>query len=221
MRRPTRLRPTFIILEERHLLSSITPVAPPDDGPTGPVGGWRWGTGTAPIAVDDSATTGQGQIAFIGVMNNDSPGGGSIIGVTLAWGAQHGTVGVMKKAPGALGGPGVVYIPAPGYVGPDQFSYAIRNDLGLTTWATVAVTVTLTGAAGQGGSGTTGAGSGQGGGGAGSGGSSGTPGGSAGTSAGGGAAAGDGKTPQPGGSGGADSGSGGLDWIKDAGCSTI
>jgi hypothetical protein len=88
----------------------------------------------APVAADDTATVAEGSTGTpIPVLANDSDVDGDALVVTDAWGAAHGSL--------AFYAGGVVYMPAPGYVGADGFDYVVDDGNGGTAGATVALTV--------------------------------------------------------------------------------
>jgi uncharacterized protein YhjY with autotransporter beta-barrel domain len=87
-----------------------------------------------PVAVDDVATTARDTAVAIAVLANDSDPDGDAIQVSDASAPAHGTT---QASPN-----GVLYTPAAGYVGPDQFTYIITDSRGASASANVAVTVT-------------------------------------------------------------------------------
>ena len=87
-----------------------------------------------PVAVDDTATVAENTTATIAVLANDSDPNGDTLSVTATTQGAHGAVTLVS---------GVVrYAPAPDYVGPDSFTYTIRDSNGVTDTGTVTVTVT-------------------------------------------------------------------------------
>jgi hypothetical protein len=86
-----------------------------------------------PLAVDDASTTAEDTPATIPVLANDSDPDGDGLYVQSVTKPNHGAA--------VSGGTGVVYTPAPGYSGPDAFSYTISDGNGGTDTATVTVTV--------------------------------------------------------------------------------
>jgi DNA/RNA endonuclease G (NUC1)/PKD repeat protein len=89
-----------------------------------------------PIAGNDTATTVQGSPILIPVLANDSDADGSLNPASLEIAApSHGTVS--RTAEGQLS-----YLPNPGFVGTDSFTYQVQDDSGnLSNPATVSVTV--------------------------------------------------------------------------------
>ncbi|MBW4553068.1 MAG: cadherin-like domain-containing protein, partial [Aphanocapsa sp. GSE-SYN-MK-11-07L] len=90
-----------------------------------------------PIAGNDTATTVQGTAVLIPVLANDSDADGSLnpASIEIATAASHGTV-----SPTAAGQ--LHYLPHPGFVGTDSFTYQVQDDSGnLSNLATVSVTV--------------------------------------------------------------------------------
>jgi len=87
-----------------------------------------------PQAVADAYTVQRdAAAAVLAVIANDSDPDGDTLIVVSATPAAHGTV--------TVNGGTLSYQPAPGYVGPDTFSYTIRDPAGLTSTAAVNVTV--------------------------------------------------------------------------------
>jgi len=87
-----------------------------------------------PVAHDDSATVAENSVDnAIAVLANDSDPDGDALSVTAVSMPSHGT------AAAAAGG--VTYTPAPGYLGPDSFTYTISDGKGGTASATVNITV--------------------------------------------------------------------------------
>lgn len=91
----------------------------------------------APLAVDDAATTNEGQSVIVNVLANDSDsdGGPSPLSVTAATAPAHGTSSIVAG--------GISYVPAPGFYGVDRFGYTI-TDGSATASAAVVVTVNST-----------------------------------------------------------------------------
>ena len=92
----------------------------------------------APVAVNDAATTNKNTAVTINVLANDSDPDGTInpTTVTIVSGASHGTTSV-NPTTGA-----VTYTPAANYVGPDSFTYKVKDNLGVdSNVATVSITV--------------------------------------------------------------------------------
>lgn len=96
------------------------------------------GINDAPVAVDDTATTGAGAQVLIDVFSGDRDIDGRLDPATITVGRdpQHGVVAVDPIS-------GIVaYTPANGFVGVDSFTYTMRDDHGaLSNSATVAVEV--------------------------------------------------------------------------------
>ena len=88
----------------------------------------------APVAVNDTATTGAGTAVTVSVLANDSgPGRGSVDGAGhVGAGPWHAVVNASNT---------VTYTPAAGYSGPDSFTYTISDGRGGTATATVSITV--------------------------------------------------------------------------------
>ena len=88
----------------------------------------------APVAVGDNLVLAEDTVGAIDVTANDSdvetPAALSVIGVSPA---AHGSL--------SLNGGVVTYTPAPGFFGPDSFSYTLSDPQGATSSATVTVTV--------------------------------------------------------------------------------
>jgi hypothetical protein len=90
----------------------------------------------APIAVDDSAVTRTEQIVEIDVTDNDSdPNRGDRLIVAEITQPAHGFVRILG------GEKRVSYQSAADFVGVDQFTYTVSDELGLTDTANVAVNV--------------------------------------------------------------------------------
>ena len=87
----------------------------------------------SPIARDDSAVTRFETIVAIDVLANDTDADGDPLTVTLASTPTHGTA--------RLAGNRVEYSPAPGFVGADTLTYAVRDGRGGSNTAVVRVTV--------------------------------------------------------------------------------
>ena len=96
-------------------------------------------TNRAPVAVNDTVTTGRDtplSISATNLLSNDTDADGdplTIIGVSTN-SAQGGTV--------QLVGGNVIYTPLPGFVGNDTFTYTVSDGKGGTSTATVTVNVT-------------------------------------------------------------------------------
>ncbi|MEM8629764.1 MAG: Ig-like domain-containing protein [Pseudomonadota bacterium] len=94
-----------------------------------------------PVAVDDSATTTAGTPVLIDVTSNDSDSDGDPFSITSAGPASNGTVAIDDNGtPTDEADDRILYTPAPGYFGPDSFSYTVTGDDGSDT-ATVSVSI--------------------------------------------------------------------------------
>ena len=94
---------------------------------------------TLQYAIDDTATTVQGQPVLIDVLQNDNGLAATVfVGVWID--PLHGTAAV-SGVPGSPAGVRITYTPAPGYVGPDSFEYWVESGL-VVDYAGVSVTVT-------------------------------------------------------------------------------
>ena len=89
----------------------------------------------SPVAVDDEAVTDTNTQVTIDVLANDSDPNGDPIGVISVTDPANGSVTVEDD--GSL----TYYAPAPGFKGPDNFTYTISDGNGGTATATVRVTV--------------------------------------------------------------------------------
>ena len=89
----------------------------------------------APIAVNDSATTGQGVAVTLSVLGNDTDVEGSPLAVASVSDPPHGTA--VANANGTI-----TYTPDAGYSGPDAFGYAATDGSASSNVATVSITVT-------------------------------------------------------------------------------
>lgn len=88
-----------------------------------------------PVATADAfGVSADGPAARLDVLANDTDPDGDAIRVIATGKSLHGTVSARPD--------GVVYQPAPGYVGTDTFAYTISDGRGLTATATVMVSVT-------------------------------------------------------------------------------
>jgi hypothetical protein len=90
-------------------------------------------TAPPPSAVNDTAATTTDSSATIAVLDNDNAHGGGALVITGVGTPSHGTA--------RIDGDDIVYTPAAGYVGIDQFPYSIKTAFGT---ATAEVTVTIT-----------------------------------------------------------------------------
>lgn len=89
----------------------------------------------APVASDDLASTFRGEAVSVPVLDNDSDietSQGALV-IASAGGASHGSVTIQ--------GSEILYTPVVGYVGSDSFTYAMEDEEGATSTATVDVTV--------------------------------------------------------------------------------
>ena len=87
-----------------------------------------------PTAVNDLATTDEGEPVTVLVLANDSDPEGATLAVTAVGAAASGATTFSATS--------VTYTPAPGFAGTDTFSYTIRDGAGATDTAMVTVTVT-------------------------------------------------------------------------------
>ncbi len=88
----------------------------------------------APVANNDSATTGEDVAVTINVLANDTDIDGDTLSVASVTNPPHGSA--------VKSGSNVVYTPDAGYFGSDSFSYTASDGNGGTDTATVSVTVT-------------------------------------------------------------------------------
>jgi len=88
---------------------------------------------TAPVAVDDSATTNIGQPVTLTTLSNDSDADGDTLTIT--------SVGTPSNGTAVISGGEIIYTPNPGFTGVDTFSYTISDGNGGTATATETVTV--------------------------------------------------------------------------------
>src|SRR5690606_22041321 len=90
-----------------------------------------------PVAVDDTARVFKRDYVEINVLHNDSDPDGDALTVT-------GILNSSGRADISINTDGtVLYVPIPGYVGPDSFEYEISDGRGGTSRATVQVTIHL------------------------------------------------------------------------------
>jgi uncharacterized repeat protein (TIGR01451 family) len=87
-----------------------------------------------PVAAPDTVTTQQNTPASFNVLANDTDPDGDALAVT---GASHGAHGAVACQP--VGD--CTYTPAPGYAGPDSFTYSISDGRGGSDSGTVSITV--------------------------------------------------------------------------------
>ena len=88
----------------------------------------------APVAVDDTAATGDGVAVTVPVLNNDSDIDGDALAVATFTQGANGTVNA--GANGTL-----VYTPNPDFIGPDSFTYQATDGQHASNLATVSITV--------------------------------------------------------------------------------
>jgi len=88
---------------------------------------------TAPVAVDDSATTIIGQPVTLTTLSNDSDADGDTLTITNVATPSNGTA--------VISGGEIIYTPNPGFTGTDSFSYIISDGNGGTATATETVDV--------------------------------------------------------------------------------
>ena len=106
---------------------------------------WAWVAGapfstpgnTAPVAVEDTATTAEETAATIAVLPNDTDADGDTLTLTGVAAAAHGTTVANPNGT-------VTYTPAANYSGLDTFTYTITDSQGAVATGSVAVTVTST-----------------------------------------------------------------------------
>ena len=91
----------------------------------------------APTAVNDTATTVQGEAIDVNVLENDFDGDGDALTIESYTQAAHGTVSV-------AGNGSLRYSPRSAYSGGDSFEYTIVDGKGHSATATVSLTVTAT-----------------------------------------------------------------------------
>ena len=89
--------------------------------------------GGPPVAVDDSATTATGTPVTTSVLANDTDPDNDPLTVAGHGTPAHGTVTCTTTA--------CTYTPAPGYAGPDSYTYVVSDGTGSTATGTVTVTV--------------------------------------------------------------------------------
>ena len=93
------------------------------------------GSGSAPVAVDDTATTNEDTATDIAVLANDTDVDGGTLTVTAVTDPPHGTATINPSGT-------VNYVPDAQYNGPDTFDYTVADSTARTDIGTVAVTVT-------------------------------------------------------------------------------
>lgn len=89
----------------------------------------------APVAEDDIATTAQGQLVSIDVIDNDSDVNTDTLSITSVSAAANGSTDIVAGE--------VTYTPAPGFSGTDTFTYVVSDGNGGEDSATVTVTVVV------------------------------------------------------------------------------
>lgn len=104
---------------------------------TGVVGVTVTAVNDPPAAVDDSAGTFRDTEVTIAVTANDTDPDGDPVTVAAAGSPANGTASIAGSA-------SIEYVPNPGFVGTDTFSYDITDPSGARDTATVAVTVSAT-----------------------------------------------------------------------------
>ncbi len=97
-------------------------------------------TNSAPVAVDDSASTGQGSPVIVNVAGNDGDVDGNLVP-----GSAAPTTGPSSGAAVGNANGTITYTPTPGFVGTDDFDYEICDTTALCDTATVTVTVGTSG----------------------------------------------------------------------------
>jgi gliding motility-associated-like protein len=91
----------------------------------------------SPTAVDDAAQTTVNTAVIIPILNNDNPGNSTFNLATIEIVSQPANGTVKINADGT-----VTYTPNPNYVGPDKFTYRLKDQFGFyTNVATVNITV--------------------------------------------------------------------------------
>ncbi|MBW4616083.1 MAG: DUF4347 domain-containing protein [Desmonostoc vinosum HA7617-LM4] len=99
-------------------------------------------TNTAPVAVNDTATTNQNRPVNINVLANDSDADGNPLSFSIATNPTNGTAVVNNNGtPGNLSDDFVVYTPNTNYNGTDSFTYNLSDGQGGTTTGTVNLTI--------------------------------------------------------------------------------
>ena len=107
-----------------------TPPAPPV---TPPIVTPPSGSNDRPDALNDTATTAEGRSVTIDVQTNDSDPDGDALTLSIAAGADDGSVVIQNGR--------IVYTPDAGFVGTDDFYYRATDAGGLSDKAKVTVTV--------------------------------------------------------------------------------
>lgn len=89
----------------------------------------------APVAQNDAYSLDSGTTTPLAVLNNDSdPDAGDTLSIA--------SVGAPSKGQARIEGGQVVYVAPVGYVGPDSFTYVVKDNKGAMTTATVTVNIT-------------------------------------------------------------------------------
>ena len=89
---------------------------------------------SAPVAVNDTASTTRNTAVTIGVLANDVDADGDGLTVTVTTAPAHGTAAVNANGT-------VLFTPAAGYEGSDGFTYAINDHQGGIASASVSITI--------------------------------------------------------------------------------
>ncbi len=89
-----------------------------------------------PVAVDDSATTDEGNAVIIDVLGNDSDGDGGSLTVVTVSAPSHGTALINEDDT-------ITYTPDGTYSGTDNFAYTIEDGQGGSDSATVTIMINL------------------------------------------------------------------------------
>ena len=92
---------------------------------------------TAPVAVEDTATTVEETAATIAVLSNDTDADGDTVTLSGVGVPAHGTAATNPNGT-------VAYTPALNYSGADSFTYTITDNQGAVATGSVVVTVTST-----------------------------------------------------------------------------
>ena len=89
---------------------------------------------SAPLAVNDSASTRKGDAVVINVLSNDFDADRDKLTITATTAPAHGTRTVNSNGT-------ISYTPAPGYEGTDSFTYTVSDGKGGTATGTVVITI--------------------------------------------------------------------------------
>ncbi|BAB77800.1 ExeM/NucH family extracellular endonuclease [Anabaena sp. FACHB-709] len=101
---------------------------------------------TAPIAVNDIATTNENTAVNINVLTNDSDVNGDSLQLSLVSNPVNGVAVVNDNGtPGNFADDFITYTPNTGYLGNDSFTYSISDGKGGTATATVSLTINASG----------------------------------------------------------------------------